>query len=110
MRHGTLPTVKLTLFSAPIRSSFALWFIRSKSCGMNAASVSALNSAGTSLATRKPSGSVTTTPTTPGRAIARATTSFGGAWRLREIGMGNRRRRIQRFPPALAVSPFSLQT
>ena len=71
--------MKLKLFSAPIRSSLVLWLTRSKICGRNAASVSALNSAGTWLATIKPSGKATNAPATPGSSIARSTISFGVA-------------------------------
>jgi hypothetical protein len=67
------------LFSEPIRSSRVPWLTRSKICGKNAARVSALRSDGTWLATRKPSGSATTTPATPGSALARSTISFGVA-------------------------------
>ena len=65
-----------------MRSSREHWLTRAKICGRNAASVSAFRSAGTWLATRKPSGRAMTAPATPGSAAVRATMSFGVASRV----------------------------
>ncbi len=91
-----------------MRNSRVLWPNRSKICGKNAASVSAFKSAGTWLATFKPSCSATSAPATPDNSMARATTSFGIARRLVK-SVGGVRGRLYSSSSTFGVSLLSPQ-
>ena len=91
-----------------MRNSRVLWPNRSKICGKNAASVSAFKSAGTWLATFKPSCNATSAPATPGNSMAWATTSFGMARRLVK-SVGGVSARLYSVSSSFGASPLSPQ-
>jgi hypothetical protein len=77
--HGTLPTVKLTLFKSPMRNSLVQALTLEKSAAGTPPACRRSIPPGIRLATIKPSGSAMSTPATPSSAAARETISFGEA-------------------------------